>query len=340
MKTKVHQKVEQYLIADQQMLVIEPNAQEHVPVEIISHSQLHNHSKSLKRKTKGYLSSEEVLLTKKRKTTLGSAIQTNNPMGMIWDSQNYSCSYDSLFTILGDIWVYNPTKWTRKFNLMSSYAKKLGSGFEKVVLKEINLEDARNSVRHLLHYRSPIAFPDGTLGVDIGDLLLYMFTEKSIGKIIYNCEHCGVRRTSASKITSLFSITQQRLSIIQEYLDATAKKTKKCTCGHDATKIYKYNSSVDFQAISLPPGSQEIKISKSITLCTDTNPVILPIRGVIYYGSGHFVSRIISPTGEVWYHDGIETKRQCIREGYLVDYTENNLRFKGTKICVGVIYAL
>jgi hypothetical protein len=34
----------------------------------------------------------------------------------------------------------------------------------------------------------------------------------------------------------------------------------------------------------------------------------LPIRGAIYYTGNHFVSRIISPTEEVWYHDGIETK--------------------------------
>ena len=83
MKTKDHQKLEQDLIADQQMLVIKPNAQEHVPVEMIAHSQLYNHSKFLKRKAKGDSSSEKVLLTKKRKTVLGSAIQTDNPVGMI-----------------------------------------------------------------------------------------------------------------------------------------------------------------------------------------------------------------------------------------------------------------
>ena len=35
-----------------------------------------------------------------------------------------------------------------------------------------------------------------------------------------------------------------------------------------------YNSSVDFQAISLTPGSQGVKSSKSITLCTDTVQVL------------------------------------------------------------------
>ena len=64
------------------------------------------------------------------------------------------------------------------------------------------------------------------------------------------------------------------------------------------------------------------------------------IRGAIYNGNGHFVSRIVSPAGKFWYHDGIETRQQCAHEGYLVDYTEDDLRYKGVKICVGVIYAL
>ena len=221
---------------------------------------------------------------------------------------------------------------------MSSFANKLGLEFHKFELKQINLEDARNSVRLILHHKDPTAFPYGTNGVDISDLLLHMFTEKSIGKIIFNCEKCSVSRTSASKLTNLFSITLKKFSTIQEHLDASIKKTKKCTCGHDVTKTYKYNSSVDFQAISLTHGSQGIKISKSITLYNGTNHVVLPIRGAIYYGNSHFVSRIISSAGKVWYHDGIETMQQCIHEGYLIDYTEDNLR--GVKICVGVIYAL
>ena len=55
--------------------------------------------------------------------------------------------------------------------------------------------------------------------------------------------------------------------------------------------------------------SQDIDVSKTITLNSEAGPVNLPIHGVIYYTGNHFVSRIISPTGDVWYHDGIETKR-------------------------------
>lgn len=53
------------------------------------------------------------------------------PIGLIWDSCDHSCAYDALFTILGDIWVYNPTMWMHKFGLMSSFAKKLSWIFNK-----------------------------------------------------------------------------------------------------------------------------------------------------------------------------------------------------------------
>ena len=60
--------------------------------------------------------------------------------------------------------------------------------------------------------------------------------------------------------------------------------------------------------IGFTASSQDIEVSKTLTLSSEAGPVTLPIRGVIYYTGNHFVSRFISPTREVWYHDGIETK--------------------------------
>ena len=69
-------------------------------------------------------------------------------------------------------------------------------------------------------------------------------------------------------------------------------------------------------------------LSKQITLKSEAGPVILPICGAIYYTDNHFVSRIISPTGEVWHYDGIETKYQCIHEGHLlvIDFSESSIK--------------
>ena len=42
----------------------------------------------------------------------------------------------------------------------------------------------------------------------------------------------------------------------------------------------------------------------------------------------------------IWYHDGIETKRQCICKGHLTDFSENSLKHYGSKKCVGVVYSV
>ena len=76
-------------------------------------------------------------------------------------------------------------------------------------------------------------------------------------------------------------------------------------CGKDSSRTYKYNSLQCFQMIGFTQNSQDIKVSKTITLKSEAGAVVLPIQGAIYYTGNHFVSRIISPTGEVWYHDGI-----------------------------------
>ena len=291
-------------------------------------------------KTVEEISSVAIIENKRPRINLDVQNQ-DAPIGLIWDSLDHSCAYDALFTILGDIWVYNPTLWTREFGLMSSLAHKLGLGFEQVSLKQKNLEDARNSVRNILHIKYPAAFPYGTTGVDISELFVYMLSVKSVGKLKYNCSECGTASTSATKVTSLFTIARKRYNSIQEHIDAYNNKTKKCThCGNDSSRTYKYNSPQRFRMIGFTQNSQDIEISKTITLKSEAGSVILPIRGAIYYTGNHFVSRIISPTGEVWYHDGIETKRQCIREGHLIDFSENSLKFHGSKRCVGVVYSV
>ena len=168
-----------------------------------------------------------------------------------------------------------------------------------------------------------------------------MFTGKSIGKILFNCTNCGPSTTSPTKITTLFTITVKKYTSIQEHIDAISRKTKKCShCNENISKTHKYNSPPRLRVISLSPQSQGVKISKSIMLETESGPITLNIRGAIYYTGSHFVSRIISPTGEVWYHDGIETKRQCVHEGHLINFTGETLKYQGNKICVSVIYSI
>ena len=109
-------------------------------------------------------------------------------------------------------------------------------------------------------------------------------------------------------------------------IHASNNRTKKCThSDNNTSRTYRYNLPILFQVIGFTQNSQDIELSKTITLKSEDGPVNLPIHGAIYYIGDHFVSRIISAAEEVWYHNRIETKCQCICEGHLVEFSENSL---------------
>lgn len=91
--------------------------------------------------------------------------------GMIWDSQNYSCSYDSLFTILWNMWMED----SQKFILSNGYTQNMNfyfliDGYVKHLSSQVSLEQVRNLVRNHLYRENPAAFPFGQNGVDMKDL--------------------------------------------------------------------------------------------------------------------------------------------------------------------------
>ncbi|KAJ7806623.1 hypothetical protein B0H13DRAFT_2244087 [Mycena leptocephala] len=42
-------------------------------------------------------------------------VRTWKPMGLLWDSRNWSCAYDATFTVLGNLWAEDPNRWTANF---------------------------------------------------------------------------------------------------------------------------------------------------------------------------------------------------------------------------------
>jgi len=79
-----------------------------------------------------------------------------------------------------------------------------------------------------------------------------------------------------------------------------------------------YHSGVDDCRVSI---SRTIRVKGSNGKFT-----VLQLRGIIYSGGFHFTSQIITPGKEVWYHDGIVTRRNCIKKGHLTDFTEDSLK--------------
>lgn len=68
------------------------------------------------------------------------------PAGFVWDHINWSCAYDSFFTIMYYISTTNPHKWNRQLMGLISNATLLVNSFQKIYNNTYTGEQARDSV--------------------------------------------------------------------------------------------------------------------------------------------------------------------------------------------------
>ena len=97
--------------------------------------------------------------------------QDTLPKGLIWDPVDYSCAYDSLFTVLYNVWERNPRLWQRRLREISNNLDLLCEGFERALGNESTLEIARNHVRHTMTCSNPAYFPTGTALTNISRIV-------------------------------------------------------------------------------------------------------------------------------------------------------------------------
>ena len=93
-------------------------------------------------------------------------------MGLKWDDKNYSCSYDSLFVILYNIWKENPDKWTDNFTNINRHMQALANGFKQVDNESISLETARDDIRETLHNLDSEKFSMGANSASVAELAI------------------------------------------------------------------------------------------------------------------------------------------------------------------------
>ncbi|KAJ7622008.1 hypothetical protein DFH06DRAFT_1143412 [Mycena polygramma] len=110
------------------------------------------------------------------------------PVGLIWDSTNYSCAYDALFTSIGHIWTENPVEWTRR---LSTSSLLLGLWAVAATERPDHPEFARDTVRNLLHIQNPADFPRGPTAIRLDPLFMAMTDRRSYGSATTGCQHCG-----------------------------------------------------------------------------------------------------------------------------------------------------
>ncbi|KAH6894767.1 hypothetical protein BKA70DRAFT_1117490 [Coprinopsis sp. MPI-PUGE-AT-0042] len=251
---------------------------------------------------------------------------SQRPLGIVWS--NNSCPYDSLLVVLHHIWADAPDRWTAYLQRDDRpYMALLLDKFRAMARGVITFENARECLRRLLAERPSNEFRYGEY-TSPADVFYYLtLAPPSEGLVSFTQRSCGFcfaqlgarpiqsRENALSAHTSCTS-TQEWVQMSYRWISSH----NKCPhCGHLAVMRRTYNQDLRIVFIHLPPQIRFDTISPTITIRTAGQDKTLHVRGVIYFGSDHFTSRIVSPSGKVWYHDGSVTASQVEDEGLLHD---------------------
>ena len=266
----------------------------------------------------------------------------NSPAGLRWDSNNYSCSYDSLFSILYNTFIENHVDWTIYYqNINEEYMKVLGNGFEEAYQENISLEVIRDVVRDKLYQSYPTLFPKGQNGASVSELAFKVLASNTLDGIsnLY-CSTCDQYEPDIEyNIGCVFNITPYKVPSTQ-YFISELKIPQNERCNECLTKLkifLTYNEPPKLLILEYPYTT--IKTSHKIKIKVNNTNTLLYLKGIIYYGENHFTSRIISKDGKIWFNDGITTGGRSIEEGHLSMMSDKNLRKCKGKDLILAVYA-
>jgi len=272
-----------------------------------------------------------------------NAVQVHNdPQGFIWDSADFSCPYDAALPILWYIWrLSNETQRHEWAIYTINYSRIV----MKALRQRMSPEATRDKIRHVLHQQSPTDFPWGHKYASVNDVLTSLLTtSQSLFSKGTKCPTCSNMITSHA--TTSHVDASVRLFDFQVYLSEHPNdrlsvqnwfeyyfNSVRVRCTPCRTTLLD-ESIPDVVLHSIPP---------VLSVCLHTNQIFLDhmisiqdhdevnhayqLRGLVYFGGSHFVSRIIDDNYDVWFNDGIITRRKYIKEKALRQFTNEELHY-------------
>ncbi|KAH9920732.1 hypothetical protein B0H21DRAFT_701913 [Amylocystis lapponica] len=248
--------------------------------------------------------------------------------GFIWDSDNWSCAYDSLLTIMWNMYLVAGDQWLNTVTSQNALTASLLNGFALARNDLRLLEMIRNRLRDLLFSIDGTRFarrgPVTASVVDVAEQLLTSVVP--YGTTRNTCSRCGlvasdvsmtsfvwtmypslwaspnIGHTTVSTATCMTSIAQHTLQ----------SRCRTCTSGMVQTLNVTHEPPVIALEI-FPPSAIYPTIDLSLTVQIQCNgtPHAMHLAGVVYAGFNHFTSRFIDRTDAVWFYDGASTARDC-----------------------------
>lgn len=240
------------------------------------------------------------------------------PVGFVWSDN--SCAYDSVSTILYSIWTSDNTQHDAFSCMTSNVGQILQVALENIT-NDQEFEKHRDVFRRALE---TIDRQNHSFGViaSVGSLLHHLLATEHVTMRIYN--RCSNNHTEPVHGISSGHF-QPGLEVhrsIQQWIDQPGSYTRRICriCRDPFTRYTDYIDLPNIIAFEVKDKSTTLNASVSVTQLT--GPVLkYRLAGVVYFGDMHFVARIIRQDGQIWFHDGITTRRNLNYEGSIASGT-------------------
>ncbi|KAJ7109034.1 hypothetical protein C8R43DRAFT_1161765, partial [Mycena crocata] len=266
-----------------------------------------------------------------------------SPIGLVWDSSDYSCGYDAFFTIMANIWIENPMLWTGYFAHLGPLFGEFGSLMNSVKEKRITFEKCRDLSRRSLHAKDPEAFPYGHNMTSIDRIASKMLPSAPFAIGRQFCDECGhMDRRSYGMLDAYLSagLSSRReypepvriQSWLERYLSTGREACSDCRRRGIHSRLRMRSTIRDVPPIMLfDINHTRLSFTEDLALECTAGMIKLRLRGVIYAGQGHFTARVVDTDGHLWFHDGIGTRGRCLSEGHIQGVDPMSLHRCGEK---------
>ncbi|KAJ7246209.1 hypothetical protein C8J57DRAFT_1081696 [Mycena rebaudengoi] len=261
-----------------------------------------------------------------------TAVRHHNPsvVGTAWDSVNFSCAYDSLFGILYKIWLDNTILRTSQIKHLSPQMDLLIQGFNNVANSAATLEEIRDNVRHTVHSLEPMDFPYGHNNASVEKLAMKMVVDKACGEAVTHCDTCNVslpgQTVTFSPHLNVVPSANRIPRTLQDWMNNHFNKSTNAPCfkcwesDHVHRNLIRTTTLTDVPLLLFVGFStNRVSIDQVLKLHCNDRLNVIHLRGIVYYAELHFTSRIITPSGDIYFHDGISTQKSTVFEGNILD---------------------
>ncbi|KAI1797626.1 hypothetical protein LXA43DRAFT_876934 [Ganoderma leucocontextum] len=248
--------------------------------------------------------------------------------GLLWDSSNYSCAYDTFLTVIWNTYTQQGESWLTNMIARSAILAPVVNVFRSASTCMDYLETARNILRHIMSSINPTIFPRfGPSPTAIGDVIELCLTHPQpfANAICTSCgffspatvpsSYCSSWRLEIDTLLATFPAHPSISS--QQYIDTVQTIGFVNHCPHcNNISHFRLECHMIPPLICLElPATPTIQPYLTISISLASTERVCRLVGIIYAGGNHFTARYVDDSHHVWYYNGAELGRQCILEG-------------------------